>query len=353
MPESSSDPGNGKGKRSLPSWMGSGDGGGGGGGGGGSPGKKNHAEETHKRAQAGPDFSKLLDGVVFVLSGFVNPERGRLRSQALDMGAVYRPDWSDDCTLLVCAFANTPKFRQVQSENGTIVAKEWISESHSQRKLVDIEPYLMHAGNPWRKNKVPVDSSQGDQKKPRKEHEKQPEKTHAKTPPSAATKAGRSDAINKQFSPSKIKQWAMDDFAKTISWLESQEEKPEPNELKAIAAEGVITCLQDAIESLEQGNDISGVAEQWSFVPHVVDELVRLDREGSSLSKEQLAKLATKCKKIYQAELAHMDGGDKKGKERPGKAGTDDAEYDSDDTIEMTEEEIDLACRQFSGISSS
>ncbi|VAI69841.1 unnamed protein product [Triticum turgidum subsp. durum] len=160
MPGSSSDPGNGKGKRSLPSWMGSGDGGGGGGGGGGSPGKKNHAEETHKRAQAGPDFSKLLDGVVFVLSGFVNPERGRLRSQALDMGAVYRPDWSDDCTLLVCAFANTPKFRQVQSENGTIVIKEWISESHSQRKLVDIEPYLMHAGNPWRKNKVPVDSSQ-------------------------------------------------------------------------------------------------------------------------------------------------------------------------------------------------
>lgn len=63
------------------------------------------------------------DGVIFVLSGFVNPERGRLRSQALDMGAVYRPDWLSDCTLLVCAFANTPKFRQVQSENGTIVAK--------------------------------------------------------------------------------------------------------------------------------------------------------------------------------------------------------------------------------------
>nr|AKR53707.1 X-ray repair cross complementing protein 1 [Triticum aestivum] len=350
MPESSSDPGNGNGKRSLPSWMGSGSGGGG--GGGGSPGKKKHAEAARERAApTGPDFSKLLDGVTFVLSGFVNPERGRLRSQALDMGAVYRPDWSDDCTLLVCAFANTPKFRQVQSENGTIVAKEWISESHSQRKLVDIEPYLMHAGNPWRENKEPAETSQ-DQKKPRKEHEKQLEKTHAKTPPSAANKAGHSGAINKQFSPSKIKQWAMDDFAKTISWLESQEEKPEPNELKAIAAEGVITCLQDAIESLEQGNDISGVAEQWSFVPHVVDELVRLDGEGSSLSKEQLAQLATKCKKIYQAEFAQMDSGGKKGKERPGKTGADDAQYDSDDTIEMTEEEIDLACRQFSGISS-
>jgi DNA-repair protein XRCC1 len=36
--------------------------------------------------------------------------------------------------------------------------------------------------------------------------------------------AGQPDP-NKYFSPSKIKQWAMDDFAKTISWLESQEEK--------------------------------------------------------------------------------------------------------------------------------
>jgi DNA-repair protein XRCC1 len=37
--------------------------------------------------------------------------------------------------------------------------------------------------------------------------------------------AGQADATNKYFSPSKIKQWAIDDFAKTISWLESQEEK--------------------------------------------------------------------------------------------------------------------------------
>lgn len=356
MPESSSDPGNGKGgKRSLPSWMGSGDG-----GEGSSPGKKKHTEESHETDQRMPDFSKLLDGVVFVLSGFVNPERGRLRSQALDMGAVYRPDWSPDCTLLVCAFASTPKFRQVQSENGTIVSKEWISESHSQRKLVDIEPYLMHAGKPWRQNKELAESSQ-DRKKPHKEHEKQLEQSHVKSPPAA--KAGHSDATSKHFSPSNIKQWALDDFAKTVSWLESQEEKPEPNELKAIAAEGVITCLQDAIETLDQGNDIEGVADQWSFVPHVVDELVRLDtrRSGRSLSKKQLTELAIKCKNIYQAEFAHMDSDDKKGKEhqsnspsvnRPGKITSGDAQYDSDDTIEMTEEEIDLACRQFSGISS-
>lgn len=63
------------------------------------------------------------DGVVFVLSGFVNPERATLRSRALEMGAEYRPDWTSDCTLLVCAYSNTPKFRQVEADCGTIVKK--------------------------------------------------------------------------------------------------------------------------------------------------------------------------------------------------------------------------------------
>lgn len=63
------------------------------------------------------------EGVVFVLSGFVNPERSTLRSQALEMGAKYQPDWNSDCTLLVCAFPNTPKFQQVEADNGTIISK--------------------------------------------------------------------------------------------------------------------------------------------------------------------------------------------------------------------------------------
>ncbi|TKW19602.1 hypothetical protein SEVIR_4G031100v4 [Setaria viridis] len=340
-------------KRSLPSWMGSSK------DGEDDSSKKKHAG-TSQKAQKGSDFSKLLDGVVFVLSGFVNPERGMLRSQALDMGAEYRPDWTSDCTLLVCAFANTPKFRQVQADNGTIISKDWICESHKQRKLVDIEPYLMHAGKPWRKNKEPVESDQ-DQKEMHKEHKKQVRQSHVKPSTSATSKAGHSDSGNKHFSPSKIKQWAMDDLTQTVSWLESQEEKPEPSELKAIAAEGVITCLQDAIESLEQGNDIKGVAEQWSFVPHVVNELLKLDGSGkdASLPKEQLSQLAIKCKKIYQAEFARMDSDNKKGKKRQSsspvtehrrKTKSSDDHYDSDDTIEMTEEEIDLACRQLPGL---
>lgn len=60
---------------------------------------------------------------MFALSGFVNPERGVLRSQMLEMGAEYQPDWNSNCTLLVCAFASTPKFRQVKADGGTIISK--------------------------------------------------------------------------------------------------------------------------------------------------------------------------------------------------------------------------------------
>ncbi|GKV35750.1 hypothetical protein SLEP1_g43971, partial [Rubroshorea leprosula] len=73
------------------------------------------------------------------------------------------------------------------------------------------------------------------------------------------------------FSPSQVKKWAIDGFIKTISWLETQKEKassgyyfsclliagslflyPDPSEIKHVAAEGIFTCLQDAIDSLEQ-----------------------------------------------------------------------------------------------------
>ena len=39
--------------------------------------------------------------VIFVLSGYKNPERGDLREKALAMGAQYQPDWSPDSTHLM------------------------------------------------------------------------------------------------------------------------------------------------------------------------------------------------------------------------------------------------------------
>ncbi|KAF4522591.1 hypothetical protein B566_EDAN012670 [Ephemera danica] len=102
-------------------------------------------------------FNQLMKDVTFVMSGFQNPLRANLREQALDMGARYQGDWNPSCTHLIsatfsakfniikignrrgnaeikCAFANTPKARQVRGK-GKIVKKEWIEHCHRERKL--------------------------------------------------------------------------------------------------------------------------------------------------------------------------------------------------------------------------
>ena len=46
-------------------------------------------------------FNRIMEGVVFVLSGFQNPFRAELRDKALAMGAKYRPDWTADASHLM------------------------------------------------------------------------------------------------------------------------------------------------------------------------------------------------------------------------------------------------------------
>ncbi|EEF44684.1 DNA-repair protein xrcc1, putative [Ricinus communis] len=317
-------------------------------------------ETVGGRKSKGPDssstnFSKLMDGVVFVSSGFVNPERATLRSQALEMGAEYRPDWSPECTLLVCAYSNTPKFRQVEADNGTIVKKEWILECYSQKKLVEIDSYLMHAGKPWRAN---INNITGgcDQKpcSPRKSEKQVQRGSHSKSSGFSSSKTRASNPAKGHFSPSQVKEWATDDLSRTISWLESQEEKPEPTEIKQIAAGGIIICLQDAVDSLEQDQDVRKIVEQWNIVPHAVEELIKLVDAGNSaacLSKEDLCKQAKAFKQIYEAELSNVNDDSKLKTKRlkndenesGGNGRSNGADYDSDETVEMTEEEIDLA----------
>ncbi|KAI3455390.1 hypothetical protein Pfo_012053 [Paulownia fortunei] len=297
------------------------------------------------------DFSKLMEGIVFSLSGFVNPERGVLRSQMLEMGAEYQPDWNSNCTLLVCAFANTPKFRQVKADGGTIISKDWISECYNQRKLVDIEPYLLHAGKPWRRQFISHEAREDIKPSSSSKSLKQEEKgLHSK-------KATGSSKMKGGFSPSKAKKWAVEDLNRTISWLENQDERPEPSQIKKIAAEGILTCLQDAIDALKQGLGIQQIAEQWACLPRVVEELAQFDgnRDAMALpSKEDLCREVMACKQIYELEFLNMEHDDIVNKKRPQSRGSkkvnkkesvarDDPSYDSDATIEMTEEEIDQA----------
>ncbi|KAL2926916.1 DNA-repair protein XRCC1 [Bienertia sinuspersici] len=329
-------------------------------------GAKVKGEESGNRKKS--EFSKLLEGVVFALSGFVNPERGTLRSQALEMGAEYQPDWNSNCTLLICAFPNTPKFRQVEADGGTIVSKDWITECYTQKKLVDIETYLMHIGKPWKKNNTThtgnevCETSSQPNNKSRKQEVKLLEVEPIASYPPKELRGNTSICLKDKFSASKVKKWAIDDLNKTLTWLESQEEKPEPSEIRSVAAEGILTCLQDAIDLLENEQNLQHLTEQWSMVPRVVEELLQVQgsESSSSISKDGLRKQAIVCKKIYEKELKGMmmsDDLNEKNEEPKCKShntgkgkhsSTDDIasksmDYDSDETIEMTEDEINDA----------
>ncbi|XP_008569157.1 PREDICTED: DNA repair protein XRCC1 isoform X1 [Galeopterus variegatus] len=108
------------------------------------PGKPQGEGTKPRAARAGPqELSKILQGVVVVLSGFQNPFRSELRDKALELGAKYRPDWTPDSTHLICAFANTPKYSQVLGLGGRIVRKEWVLDCHRMRRRLPSQRYLM------------------------------------------------------------------------------------------------------------------------------------------------------------------------------------------------------------------
>ena len=56
------------------------------------------AEPPKKKSRS---FDQLMNKVVFCLSGYQNPERGKIRDKALEMGANYKPDWGRGCTHLM------------------------------------------------------------------------------------------------------------------------------------------------------------------------------------------------------------------------------------------------------------
>lgn len=99
--------------------------------------------------------------------------------------------------------------------------------------------------------------------------------------------------------------------------------------------------------------DVQQITEQWSFIPCVVKELAIFDGSNhGSLTKEDLLREAKVCKQIYEDELRQINSGSLKRK-RPKTDGGEGNKgetkaifasgYDSDETIEMTEEEIELA----------
>ncbi|KAG8433800.1 hypothetical protein GDO86_012245 [Hymenochirus boettgeri] len=101
------------------------------------------AQKKSPSASQPVEMGRILQGTVFVLSGFQNPFRSELRDKALELGAKYRPDWTQDSTHLICAFANTPKYSHVKAAGGIIVRKEWILDCHRNKQRLPYKKYLM------------------------------------------------------------------------------------------------------------------------------------------------------------------------------------------------------------------
>lgn len=58
-------------------------------------------KETETKPKPKKPFNKLLEDVVFVISGFKNPLRGDIRAKAMELGAKYSGDWDSKCTHLM------------------------------------------------------------------------------------------------------------------------------------------------------------------------------------------------------------------------------------------------------------
>ncbi|XP_038669391.1 DNA repair protein XRCC1 isoform X2 [Scyliorhinus canicula] len=104
---------------------------------------KKKVKKGRRGSEETVEFHSILEGTVFVLSGFQNPFRSELRDKALEMGAKYKSDWSSDSTHLICAFANTPKYTQVKSQGGCVVRKDWILDCHKRKQRLSYKRYLL------------------------------------------------------------------------------------------------------------------------------------------------------------------------------------------------------------------
>lgn len=88
-----------------------------------------------KKQKPEKQFSALFEGVVFSLSGYKNPERDEIRRKAIAMGARYVADTSrpnHGCTHLICAFKNTPKYKEVKG-SAKIVTHRWVEECYDKK----------------------------------------------------------------------------------------------------------------------------------------------------------------------------------------------------------------------------
>ena len=94
-----------------------------------------HVKPKKMKSDSTLSYEKIMEGVIFAISGYVNPDRVRIRDTALKMGAKYERDINTNVTHLICAVANTPKYNQFLGR-GKIMKKEWIFLQSETKKVL-------------------------------------------------------------------------------------------------------------------------------------------------------------------------------------------------------------------------
>ncbi|ELT92521.1 hypothetical protein CAPTEDRAFT_181480 [Capitella teleta] len=239
------------------------------------------------------ELNKVLKGVVFVMSGFQNPKRSDLRDAAVEMGAKYKPDWGRDCTHLICAFENTPKYNQVKGK-GRIVKDTWVTDCYKKRTKLS-----------WRKYRL----------------------GRAKSPDNCSS----SEEDESDYVPSKRQKREVvkkpvieDDDSFSPDFSESEEEKEQDShasskrQKRQVVKKSVIDDDGKLMSKLNPKIDDPYISPD-SDSPNTEDELRKLDEQESR--KEAEAK-----KSIYDESTDEGDGMD----DRPA-----NGNGDSDDDLEL------------------
>eukprot|EP00026_Physarum_polycephalum_P001246 Phypoly_transcript_01247.p1 GENE.Phypoly_transcript_01247~~Phypoly_transcript_01247.p1 ORF type:complete len:774 (+),score=245.44 Phypoly_transcript_01247:170-2323(+) len=121
----------------------------------------------------------ILKGVVFAISGIQNPERGEIREKGTALGAVYKQNWDNECTHLICKFANTPKYLEVKGKGGIIATPQWIADCATKGKKLNLtKKYSLEEDKP----SLSADSTAEKKKKKKKNKVHDPNKGYDSDP---------------------------------------------------------------------------------------------------------------------------------------------------------------------------
>lgn len=226
--------------------------------------KPKKQKATSQSAQPVP-LKQIMEGVVFVLSGFQNPFRGELREKALDMGAKYRPDWTPDSTHLICAFANTPKYSQVKSAGGIIVRKEWIIDCHKRKQKISHKRYLMDGAESSSESEMEVDDQSEEEMNTNPPQKQGRQVTPKKTPE-------KNDEDNEYAGSTDVDEPGGDEDESAVDTEDELQRVENESRQKKAAAEGKTAREEDPYGgSTDENTDAE--AEQDHPIPELPDFL--------------------------------------------------------------------------------